>query len=88
MAESVQVWTEVVNYAWLTLLIVESPGDDNKHILDNLIIFLQSKGSCLFDVCNSSYAVLKLLLLFCPSFVQIWNIGMFDLVSFGISFWW
>ena len=40
MAESIQVWTEVLNCAWLTLLILESPNDENKHVLDNLIIFL------------------------------------------------
>ena len=42
MAESVQVWTEVLNCAWLTLLMVESPCDDNKYVLDNLIRFLES----------------------------------------------
>ena len=42
MAEYVQVWIEVLNCAWLTLLIVESPCDDNKHVLDNLISFLES----------------------------------------------
>ena len=42
MAESIQVWIEVLNYDWLALLIVESPCDDNKHVLDNLIIFLES----------------------------------------------
>ena len=42
MAASIQVWTEVLNYACLTLLIVESPYHDNKHVLDNLIIFLES----------------------------------------------
>ena len=42
MAESVQVWTEVLNCAWLTMLIVEWPCDENKHVLDNLIIFLES----------------------------------------------
>jgi hypothetical protein len=42
MLESVQVWIEVLNRAWLTLLIVESPCDDNKHVLDNLISFLES----------------------------------------------
>ena len=88
MVESVQVWTEVVNCAWLTLLIMESPCDDNKHVLDNLIRFLEGQGSCFFDIHNSSYAWLKLLLFFCLSSVQIWNIGMFDLVSFEISFWW
>ena len=44
MAESVQVWTEVLNCAWLTLLMVESPCDDNKHVLDNLISFPESLG--------------------------------------------
>ena len=39
MAESVQVWTEVINCASLTLLIVESPCGDTKHVLDNLIVF-------------------------------------------------
>ena len=42
MAESVQVWTEVLNCAWLTLLIVELTYDDSKHVLDNLISFLES----------------------------------------------
>jgi hypothetical protein len=42
MAESVQVWTKVPNCAWLTLLIVESPCDDNKHVLDNLIWIVES----------------------------------------------
>ena len=42
MAESVQVEIEVLNCAWLTLLIEESPCDDNKHVLDNLISFLES----------------------------------------------
>ena len=42
MAESIQVWTEVSNCAWLTLLIEESSSDDNKHVLDNLISFLES----------------------------------------------
>ena len=42
MAESVQVWIEMLNCAWLTLLIVESPCDDNKYVLDNLIRFLES----------------------------------------------
>jgi len=42
MTEYVQVWIEVLNYAWLTLLMVESPGDDNKYVLDNLISFLES----------------------------------------------
>ena len=39
MAESVQVWTEVLNYAWLTLLIMESPCDDNNNVVDNFISF-------------------------------------------------
>ena len=55
MAESVQVWTEVINCAWLTLLIVESPCDDNKHVLDNLISFPESLGSPSLDVWISSY---------------------------------
>ena len=55
MAESIQVWTEVLNCAWLTLLIVESPGDDNKHVLDNLISFQESLGSPYLDVWISSY---------------------------------
>ena len=55
MAESVQVWTEVINCAWSTLLIVESPCDDNKHILDNLIIFLESLVSPSLDSGISSY---------------------------------
>ena len=42
MAESIQVWSEVLNCAWLTLLMVELPSDDNKHVLDNLIKFLES----------------------------------------------
>ena len=42
MAESIQVRTEVLNCAWLTLLIMESPCDDNKYVLDNLIRFLES----------------------------------------------
>ena len=52
MAESVQVWKESLNCAWLTLLMVESPCGDNKHVLDNLVSFLESYGSCLFDVYN------------------------------------
>ena len=71
MAESIQVWTEVLNCACLTLIIVESPCDDTKHVLDNLIIFLEIYSSWLFDVYNSKYAFLKLLLVFCPSSVQI-----------------
>ena len=55
MAESVQVWREVLNCAWLTLLMVESPCDDNKHVLDNLITFLESLGSPSLDVWISSY---------------------------------
>ena len=55
MVESVQVWTEVLNCAWLTLLIDESLCDDNKHILDNLIIFLESLESPCLDVWISSY---------------------------------
>ena len=55
MAESIHVWTEVLNYAWLTLLIMESPCDDSKHILDNLISFLESLGSPYLDVWISSY---------------------------------
>ena len=55
MAESVQAWTEVINCAWLTLLIVESPCDDNKHVLDNLIGFPESLGSPSLDVYISSY---------------------------------
>ena len=55
MVESVQVWTEVLNCAWLTLLIVDSPCDDNKHVLDNLIIFLESLGAPYLDVWISSY---------------------------------
>ena len=55
MAKSVQVWIEVLNCAWLTLLVEESPCDDNKHILDNLIIFLESLGSPYLDVWISSY---------------------------------
>ena len=50
MAESVQVWIEVPNCAWLTLLVEESPCDDNKNILDNLISFLESLGSPYLDV--------------------------------------
>ena len=42
MVESIQVWTEVPNCARLTLLIVESPYDDTTHVLDGLIIFLNS----------------------------------------------
>jgi hypothetical protein len=42
MAEFVQVWTEVLNCSWLTLLMVESPCGDTKHVLDNLISFLES----------------------------------------------
>ena len=55
MAESVQVWTKVLNCAWLTLLIEESPCDDNKHVLDNLIRFPESLGSPSLDVLISSY---------------------------------
>jgi hypothetical protein len=50
MAESVQVWTEVLNCAWLTLLIAESPCDDNKHVLGNFIRFLKSYESYLLEV--------------------------------------
>ena len=39
MAESVQAWIEVLNCAWLTLLIVESPSDDNNNVVGNLIRF-------------------------------------------------
>ena len=42
MAECVQVWTKVLNYDWLALLIMESPCDDNKYVLDNFIRFLES----------------------------------------------
>ena len=55
MAESVQFWIEVLNYTWLILLIVESPCDDNKHVLDNLISFPESLGSPSLDVWISSY---------------------------------
>ena len=55
MAESIHVWTEVLNYAWLTLLIMESPCDDSKHVLENFISFTESLGSSLLDVYISSY---------------------------------
>ena len=55
MAESIQVWSEVLNCASLTLLVEESPCDDNKHILENLIRFLESLGSPYLDVWISSY---------------------------------
>ena len=42
MAESIQVWTEVLNWTWLTLLMVESPCDANKNVLDNLIGSIES----------------------------------------------
>ena len=49
MVESVQLWTEVLNCAWLTLLIVESPGDDNNNVVGNFISFPESLGSPLLD---------------------------------------
>ena len=55
MAESVQVWTEVLNYVWLTLLIVESPSDDNNNVVVNFISFTESLGSPLLDAYISSY---------------------------------
>ena len=55
MAESVQVWTEVLNCAWLTLLMVESPCDDNKNVLDNLVSFSESRVSPYLDAYISSY---------------------------------
>ena len=55
MAESVQVWTEVLNCAWLTLLIVESPGYGNNNVVGNFISFTESLGSPFFDAYISSY---------------------------------
>ena len=55
MAESVQVWTEVLNCAWLTLLMVESPCGDNNNVVGNVISFLESLGSPLLDAYVSSY---------------------------------
>ena len=55
MAESVQVWIEVLNCAWLTLLIVESSGDDNNNVVGNFISFTESLGSPLLDSYISSY---------------------------------
>ena len=55
MAESVQVLIEVLNCAWLTLLIVESPGNDNNNVVGNLIIFTESLGSPLLDAHIFSY---------------------------------
>ena len=55
MAESVQVGTEVNNCTWLTLLITESPCHNNKHVLYNLIIFLESLESPSLDVWISNY---------------------------------
>ena len=42
MVQSAQVKIEVLNCAWLTLLILEAPRDDYKHVLYNLIRFLES----------------------------------------------
>ena len=55
MAESVQVWTEVLNCDWSTLLILESPGDDNNNVVGNFISFTESLGSPLLDAYISSY---------------------------------
>ena len=55
MAESVQVWTEVINCASLTLLIVESPCGDNNSVVANFMSFLQSLGSPLLDAYIFSY---------------------------------
>ena len=55
MTESVQVWTELLNCALLTLLIVESSGDDNNNVVGNFISFTESLGSPLLDSYISSY---------------------------------
>ena len=58
MAESVQVLAEsvqVLNCAWLTLLVVESPGDDNNNVVGNFISFRESLTSPLLDAYISSY---------------------------------
>ena len=55
MAESIQFWTEVLNCAWLTLLILGSPCDDNNNVVGNFISFLESLGSPFLDAYISSY---------------------------------
>ena len=55
MAESVQVWTEVLNCDWSTLLIGESPRDGNNNVVGNLSSFTESLGSPLLDAYISRY---------------------------------
>ena len=42
MADSVQIWTEMPSWSYLTLLAVESSLYDQEKVIDNLIRFPES----------------------------------------------